>query len=282
MKKTTLLFLLITSLSWGQTKKIFHKSHSGKAGTMFMDMSNSYGQGMAPVRYQTPESSIKLNYLISGKYRYPLVTLDTAAKTMRFFDLKDSLIGCDRDYREYLHHGAIVYDIVSKEFWVYQYYNTKVNTQLFLTISDSIQVWEQKKRYIRHSSSFIRDGNNARIIMSYPILDYTLTRQLVQPVSPKKSFPIITENDLEKSERRVEKEIKKKQRKSDRKAKKKESELDPETDEIQNEFIPVLSIPSSPNSTIIRWVVFALLGFSIFIFMGVKRIVNEEVSKLKD
>ncbi len=281
MKKTTLLLLLITSLSWGQTKKIFHKSHSGKSGTMFMDKSNSYGPGMAPVRYQTPESSIKLNYLISGTHRYPLVTLDTASKTMRFFDLKDSLIGCDRDYREYLNHGAIVYDIVSKEFWVYQHYNTKVNTQLFLTISDSVQVWEQKKNYIRDSRSFIRDGNNARIIMTYPILDHTLTRQLVQPALPKKSYPIIIKNDLEKAEKKAEKETKKKHRKSERKVKKEQSKTDSETDESEKEFIPILALPSSPNSTIIRWVIFALLGFSIFIFMGVKRIVNEEVSKLK-
>ena len=281
MKKLILLTLFFGSvITYSQTKKIFHKSHSGKSGTMFMDKSNSYGPGMAPVRYQTPESSIKLNYLISGKHRYPIVTLDTAGKTMRFFDLKDSLIGCDRDYREYLQHGAIVYDIVSKEFWVFQHYTTKVNTQLFLTISDSIHIWEQQKNYIKQSRSFIRDGNNARIIMSYPILDHTLTRQLVQPALPKKSYPIIIEENIEESEKKFDKEIKRKLRR-ERKVTKKESKLDSETDENENEFTPTLAIPSSPNSTIIRWVVFALLGFSIFIFIGVKRIVNEEVSKLK-
>ena len=151
MKKTTLYLLIFITFfnsfdGFSQTKKIFHKSHSGSVGSLFMDEKNDFGPGMAPVRYSTPESSIKLNYVISRTNYYPIVSLDTSGNTMRFFDIKDSLIGCDRDYDEYLTHGNMVYDAVSNQFWVYQNYfyvneTQQITTKRWIMISDSIDMW---------------------------------------------------------------------------------------------------------------------------------------------
>ena len=180
-----ILFLFMMTKGMGQTKKIFHKSHSGSPGTMLLDDKNNFGPGMAPVRYQTPESRIQLSYLSleGSSHRYPKVQLDTVNKTMRFFDTKDSLIGCDRNYREYLQHGSLVFDVLTQEFWVYQNYSLvsevrQVAAQRFFIISDSVKHWQEDKRWIRSSNSFIRDGNNHRILMTYPMLEYTKTSQL--------------------------------------------------------------------------------------------------------
>lgn len=285
MKKTTLLFMLLTSFSWGQTKKIFHKSHSGKSGTMFLDASNNCGPGEAPVRYQTPESDIQLNYLVSGTHQYPIVKLDTTNKTMRFFDLKDSLLGCNRDYREYLNHGAIVYDIVSREYWAFQNYKTTEyatqSTKKLLIISDSIAVWEAKANYIRFVRSFIRDGNNARIIMSYPMLDHTITCQLSEPKGPVKSYPIIVSEEAKKEDMQRENSSNKKQQRKEKKHRKKAAKIELQENENEEELSPIVSVFSGPNSSLIRWIIFLLLAFSIFIFIGVQRIVMEEVSKLE-
>lgn len=278
MKHCILILIFISTVTYGQTRKIFHKSHSGAAETLFLDDKNHFGPGMAPVRYRTPESKIKLNYLLTGDQRYPLVLLDTISKTMRFFDLKDSLIGCDRDYREYLKHGALVYDIKTNHFFVYQRYNLKVNTRIFLVVTDSIDVWESKK-YIRQSRSFIRDGNNHRIIMTYPILNHLLTKELIEsPYQYTKSFPVVVDEKLGKKERGVSRKERRMERKEARKKKRKKAKV--ENDEM--EFVPILnSPPPTQGSSLIRWMIFALLAFALFIFIGVKRIVKEEVAKLK-
>lgn len=277
MKHCILILILISTVTYGQTKKIFHKSHSGAVGTLFLDDKNNFGPGMAPVRYRTPESKIKLNYLLSGGQRYPLVMLDTISKTMRFFDLKDSLIGCDRDYREYLNHGALVYDIKTNHFFVYQRYNLKVNTRKFLVVTDSIDVWESRK-YIRQSRSFIRDGNNHRIIMTYPILNHLVTKELIEsPYQYTESFPVVVDEKLEKKERGI---TRKERRKERKKARKKKREKIEEKDEM--ELVPVFDTPApTQGSSLIRWMIFSLLAFALFIFIGVKRIVKEEVAKLK-
>lgn len=218
MKKLILLITLLYSFySGAQTKKIFHKSHSGKSATLFLDGKNNFGPGMAPVRYRTPISPIKLNYAVTQNFEYPLVRLDTAKKTMRFFDLNDSLLGCDRNYKEYVGHGNIVFDVITNEFYVYQKYfklanvKTWVNTGVFLIISDSIEAWEKRKNYIRLKSSFIRDGNNHRILMNYPKLDITLTCSLkfYPPEILEETPRILINKNIEKRDRKLLKEEKK-------------------------------------------------------------------------
>jgi hypothetical protein len=259
MKKTTLLFMLFTSLTWGQTKKIFHKSHSGKPGTISLDRTNNYGPGMAPVRYRTPESNIRLNYVISGNYNYPIVSLDTATKTMRFFDLNDSLIGCDRNFTEYLSHGYMVYDEVTKGFWVYQvYYYPKPTKQTtvnrWLKITDSLANWEEKKNLIPTSNSFIRDGNNHRILMSYPTLDHRLTSLLYPGMfEPVESFPIQVSEKVEKEK----KKLAPKQKKAERKHKR----INEEINQKKEEIIFSISAPKPPSNNWLIWMGISFFGF---------------------
>ena len=283
MKKTTLLLLFISSLTFGQTKKIFHKSHSGKSGTIFLDDKNNFGPGMAPVRYRTPVSAIKLNYVISGKNHYPIVSLDTINKVMRFYDLKDSLIGCDRNYTEYLSHGSMIYDVISKEFWVYQLYfyttpKKQIRVQRWLPITDSLNSWESNPKLIRKRNSFIRDVENKRILMSYPILDYLLTSHL-HPTMFKEveSFPIEVSEEAEREEKKMTRKEKRKKRREARKQKRVKKESESETEEIMFG----ITHPNPPTNNWLIWLGIFFFGFSIFIFLGVKQIVKEEVGKIK-
>lgn len=279
MKKITLLFLLMSALTFSQTKKIFHKSHSGKAGTLFLDTKNNFGPGMAPVRYRTPESTIKLNYVISMENYYPIVRLDTAKKVMKFYDLKDSLIGCNRKYTEYLSHGAMVYDEVSKEFWVYQLYfyhppKKQIRVQRFLSVTDSLNSWESKSRLIGKRNSFIRDGENKRILMSYPVLNHRLT-SLLHPVMFEKlqSFPVQVSEEVEKKEKKMTRKEKKQKRKN--------NQIKEEPSEETEQLFMGISNPKPPSNNWLMWLGMFFFGFSIFIFLGVKQIVKEEVGKIK-
>ena len=280
MKKTTFLLMLISSVTFGQTKKIFHKNHSGKPGTIFLDEKNNFGPGMAPVRYRTPESNIKLNYIKTNYHVYPKVILDTANKTMRFHDTKDSLIGCDRDYREYLNHGSLVFDVVTSEFWVYQLYfirwdKSQARAARFLAVSDSLLHWETNPRFIRNSNNFIRDGNNYRILMTYPILDYSITRNLKpELINPKESFPIIIGDKIKKKEKKK------------RKLLLEENQL--EKDKIQenndqkkqDELVLLSKSKTPPFDLWLVWMGIFFFVFSIFMFLGVKQIVKEEINNL--
>ncbi len=282
MKKTTLLLLLITSFSFGQTKKIFHKSHSGSSSTMFLDANNNFGPGMAPVRYRTPESPIKLNYVISSKNQYPIVSLDTANKMMRFYDLQDSLIGCDRNYTEYLSHGSMVYDVVSKEFWVYQLYfyptqQKQIRVQRWFSISDSLNSWEAKPNFIRRRNAFIRDGKNKRIIMSYPLLDHRITSLLHPTMFAKtESFPVQVSEEVEREEKKMTRKEKRIKRKQARKNKRIKEEPNKDNEEI----IFGISSPKPPTGSWLIWLGIFFFGFSIFIFVGIKQIVKEELGKI--
>lgn len=280
MKKTALisvLFFLIILEGMGQTKKIFHKSHSGLPGTMELDEKNTFGPGMAPVRYSTPESRIKLNYLEVDQsgYLFPKVQLDTAKKVMRFFDTRDSLIGCERNYEEYLSHGSLVFDVVTQEFWVYQNYaqrasGKQVSSQLFILISDSVSKWLDTRGWIRNSRSFIRDGNNHRILMTYPTLNYTVTSKLKpELVNPRISYPIVKGNEVLKEE--------KKERK---KTKQKTIEPNIRTEENKEDMVGFSGNENTPPTS--RWLIWMgifFFGFSAFMFLGIKQIVREEITK---
>ncbi|MEN8929379.1 MAG: hypothetical protein ABF242_09755 [Flavobacteriales bacterium] len=278
--------LLFTTLLFGstlsaQTKKIFHKSHSGKSSTLFMDANNNFGPGMAPVRYRTPVSSIKLNYALTKKNEYPLVKLDRKKKTLRFFDIKDSLLGCDRNYEEYITHGDLVFDVVTNEFYVYQshcrlqdYHNWE-KSNVFLPVSDSIESWESKKNYIRKRDHFIRDGNNARILMSYPRLDNRVTYRLdyLTPKRKEEAQPIIIDKDIEKKDEKIIKKEKKRVKKEE------EKQVKIEQKEEEN-VVPIVPTFASPKSNyLLRWMTLILLVFALFIFVGVQRIVKDELAK---
>jgi len=284
MKNSLLLLILLYSFnSFAQTKKIFHKSHSGKSSTLFMDGNNNFGPGMAPVRYRTPISPIKLNYILTVNHEYPLVKLDTVKKTMRFFDLKDSLLGCDRNYKEYITHGDIVFDIITNEFYVYQtYFKTEQNpsyikTEQFLPISDSIPTWENRTNIIRPRRHFIRDGNNHRILMTYPQLNNKLTYTLkyYAPEILQDVQPILIDKDLEKTDKKLLKEEKRRVRKLEKeeiKSKQKE----------EGNAVPIsLNFPSNKSNYLLRWISLILLVFSLFIFVGVQRIVKDELNQNK-
>ena len=280
MKKTTFLLMLISSVTFGQTKKIFHKSHSGKPGTIFLDEKNNFGPGMAPVRYRTPESNIKLNYIKTNYHVYPKVILDTANKTMRFHDTKDSLIGCDRDYREYLNHGSLVFDVVTSEFWVYQLYfirwdKSQARAARFLAVSDSLLHWETNPRFIRNSNNFIRDGNNYRILMTYPILNYSITSNLKpELINPKESFPIIIGDKIKKKEKKKRKLIlEENQLEKDK--------IQENNDQKKQDELVLLSKPKTPPFDLwLVWMGIFFFVFSIFMFLGVKQIVKEEINNL--
>lgn len=283
MKNITLftcLLVFIFSNGLGQTKKIFHKSHSGKAGTLFLDENNNFGPGMAPIRYQTPESPIQLKYYSTATHKYPRVILDTIGKTMRFFDTKDSLIGCDRDYREYLNHGSLVFDVSTSQFWVYQLYfyqwdKKQIRTNRFLMVTDSIAKWESKDRYIRNSNDFIRDGNNFRILMSYSILHYTATSNLKpELINPQESFPVIISDKINKKEKTNRKKVRQ-QKELNR------EELEDDQDQKnKEEFAPVFVPKTPPFNLWLIWMGIFFFAFSAFIFLGVKQIVKEELTRM--
>ena len=282
MKKSLLLITLLYSCySYSQTKKIFHKSHSGKSTTLFMDGNNNFGPGMAPVRYTTPVSSIQLNYVLTDKFEYPLVKLDTVKKTMRFFDLNDSVLGCDRNYTEYIAHGDIVFDVITNEFYVYQSYfraNESApwsRTNIFLPITDSIGVWETRKNLIRKRNHFIRDGNNHRILMAYPKLDHTLAYSLVLyvPEILMEPQPILIDKDLEKRDKKLLREEKKRVKSIE----KEEIKSEPKKEQT---ILPVSThFPTQKPNYLLRWMTLILLVFSVFIFVGVQRIVKDELDK---
>jgi len=132
LKNTLLLVAVIfTSIINAQTKWIFHKSHSGANHTLFAHAKNNFGPGMILInpRLSNPISeppipsssisSIQLKYKIYNGKKYPVVKLDSALKIIKFLDVKDSLIGCDRDYTEYLKPGYILYDINSNKYCIY-------------------------------------------------------------------------------------------------------------------------------------------------------------------
>ena len=284
MKKSILLITLLYSFySCAQTKKIFHKSHSGKSSTLFMDAKNNFGPGMAPVRYRTAISPIKLNYAVTQNNEYPLVKLDTVKKTMRFFDLKDSLLGCDRNYKEYITHGDIIFDIITNEFYVYQtYFKTEQNpnyikTEHFLPISDSIPVWENRTNTIRTRRHFIRDGNNHRILMAYPQLNNRLTYMLqyCAPETLQDAQPILIDKDLKKTDEKLLKEEKRRVRKLEKK------EIKSKQKEEGNTVLISPNFPLNKSNYLLRWLSLILLVFSLFIFVGVQRIVKDELSQNK-
>jgi len=278
-----ILFLFMMTNGMGQTKKIFHKSHSGSPGTMLLDDKNNFGPGMAPVRYQTPESRIQLSYLSleGSSHRYPKVLLDTVNKTMRFFDTKDSLIGCDRNYREYLQHGSLVFDVLTQEFWVYQNYSLvsevrQVAAQRFFIISDSVKHWQEDKRWIRSSNSFIRDGNNHRILMTYPMLEYTKTSQLKpELVNPRISYPILKGEKVVEEEKKARKKAKSSIREERKKS------VDNKKAEKEERIAVPMGNKIPPMGTWLIWMGIFFFGFSAFIFLGIKQIVKEEVTKMK-
>ena len=284
MKKSILLITLLYSFySCAQTKKIFHKSHSGKSSTLFMDAKNNFGPGMAPVRYRTPISPIKLNYAVTQNNEYPLVKLDTVKKTMRFFDFKDSLLGCDRNYKEYITHGDIIFDIITNEFYVYQtYFKTEQNpnyikTEHFLPISDSIPVWENRTNTIRTRRHFIRDGNNHRILMAYPQLNNRLTYMLqyCAPETLQDAQPILIDKDLKKTDEKLLKEEKRRVRKLEKK------EIKFKQKEEGNAVLISPNFPLNKSNYLLRWLSLILLVFSLFIFVGVQRIVKDELNQNK-
>ena len=283
MKKSLLILsFLLAFYSFSQTKKIFHKSHSGKSNSLFLDGNNNFGPGMAPVRYRTPISPIKLNYAVTLSHEYPLVRLDTVKKTMRFFDLKDSLLGCDRNYKEYLEHGDIVFDVLTNEFYVFQkYFKSEgvkpwINTEQFLPISDSIDAWEKKGNYIRTRRHYIRDGNNNRILMTYPRLDNTITYslQIIEPVIFQDAQKILINKNIEKADEELIKIEKVRVKKQEIKLQK--------TEEKQEEITVPISVnfPAQKSNYLLRWMTLILLVFSLFIFVGVQRIVKDELDKI--
>lgn len=284
MKKLLpLLFLLVNYYSFSQTKKIYHKSHSGKSTTLFMDSKNNFGPGMAPVRYRTPISPIKLNYVVTQSEEYPLVKLDTVNKTIRFIDINDSLLGCDRNYKEYISHGDIIYDIVTNDFYVFQRYfrdnssSKYTKTEIFLPISDSIISWENKVNLIRPRKHFIRDGNNHRILMSYPNLDNTLTYSLryIYPKINQDAQKILIDKNIEKTDKKI---LKKEERRI-----KKLEEKQPQIKTNKQEYITPIStnISNYKSNYLLRWITLIFLVFSLFIFVGVQRIVKDELRKIK-
>ena len=277
MKKTILLICLLSAgITFGQTKKIFHKSHSGKSGTMFMDSKNNFGPGMAPVRYRTPESPIKLNKIVTDKHEYPMVEIDTIKKVMKFIDLNDSIIGCNRDYNEYLSHGDLVFDNKTNEFYAYHAFANRKPTRIFIKVSDSISIWEKRENAIRRRNAFIRDGNNFRIIMHYPHLNYAIASNLIKPPKPELQItPPVVPNTTDKNKKKDEK------KKSPKTKPLRPQPIALAAEKEENDDAFLATIPSGNDTFTLRWIGLFLFVFSVFIFMGVKRIVAEEISKLK-
>ena len=217
--KLTLTFglLLTFSMSFSQTKWIFHKSHSGKNATLNLDLNNNFGPGMSIDRYRIkqPLSPIKLQYITEVTINYPIVILDTAKKNMRFFDTKDSIIGCIRNYNEYLREGTIVFDIITNEYFVYQKYANSKKTEVFFPVTDSIKKWELNKD-IYVDNSYILDGKRRRIFIKYPNFNYKKTRKLKREnfiINPNDIIPTkINTKKIKRENRRLDKEEKKAQK----------------------------------------------------------------------
>ena len=282
--KLTLTFslLLTFSISFSQTKWIFHKSHSGKNTTLNLDLNNNFGPGKAPIRYQIKiaPSPIKLKYIAEYKLNYPVVILDTAQKTIRFFDTKDSIIGCERNYTEYLREGAIVFDIITNEYFVYQKFTKKSAPRIFIPVSDSIQKWELEKK-ISPLNGYIFDGKRQRIITNYAILNYKISRKL----NPKKNGIDNREVIPTKINTKKIKQENKRLDKEEKKAKKTETiiknldQLNQKETEKEN-AIPIFNStnfpPKSPSKTPLY-----LIGFLVlfFLFFWIQKIAKAELLK---
>jgi hypothetical protein len=149
---------------------------------------------------------------------------------------------------------------------------------VFLIISDSIEAWEKRKNYIQLSSSFIRDGNNHRILMNYPKLDITLTYSLkFYPLEIlEDNQTILINKNLEKRDRKLLKEEKKRVRKL------KNKQVESKSNDEEN-FVPIITnFPTHKSNYLLRWTTLILLVFSLFIFVGVQRIVKDELTKIKN
>ena len=217
MKNSKIILILLSCFftlnSFTQTKMIFHKSHSGTYNTLNLDSYNNYGPGMAPERYRVPvlKSPIVLKYLNEYVLSYPLVILDTNRKIMRFVDVKDSIIGCARNYNEYLNEGTIVFDIITNDYFVYQKYLYQSKSEVFIKATDSIQKWEIDNK-IRSSRNYILDGKRRQITTNYPLLYYKITRNLKQVSFEENTDDIIpikiNHKKIEEENKRIEKEEK--------------------------------------------------------------------------
>jgi len=170
--KYTFLVLaaILMTTTRAQTKWISHKSHSGANSTMFADAKNNFGPGM--VIHRTLEedfSDIELKYKTFNKIKYPIVTLDSNAKVIRYIDVNDSLIGCDRSYKEYLTQGVVLYDMNSKKYFIYQ---NQVFSKDDFIMANSPQAFEKWANYKNTQSflTFIYSGEYKKIRITYPYM----------------------------------------------------------------------------------------------------------------
>lgn len=215
-----MIFAIITTTSFTQTKRIFHKSHSGKSHTLNFDEKNNFGPGMVtPMMEITSLSDIELQYKKGNITTYPLVLLNQKEEFMKFIDKNDSIIGCRRNYTEYLTHGAIVYDRVTDDYYIYQLPPYTANDAVFIEITDSITSWENKPDFLLSLPRNIYDKNNKQIQVNYTIMPITYNYRPSSPIERIDSSPIEHPIIKSKKEHRKDKKIlKQKTRKSDNKS----------------------------------------------------------------
>ena len=282
--KTKLLitFIFVLGNNFSQTKWIFHKSHSGSNSSMMLDYNNVSGPGMGRIEYRTPASKIILKYEMNpvSKQKFPIVILDTTNKTMLFFDTKDSLIGCSRDYREYLREGTIIYNIISGSFFVYQKWRMEnkkyVKVELFLPIKE-MALSSAKNNTIRNRKDFILDGNNHRINMTYPTLISKLIRNFPAPTFEEIHQGVIPTKVNTQKIKRENKRLLKQEKRDAKKEKQKVAPIQETNSEEENSF-PLFNVPNFPPKNPSKAPLFAILFLGLFVFaFGMKKILKPTV-----
>lgn len=224
--------MLFSINMFSQTKWIFHKSHSGANHSLFADMNNTFGPGEGIIPNPillAPLSHIRLKYKTFLNNNYPIVRLDSSTKTMRFIDVFDSLIGCDKKYTEYLTPGTIVYDEITTHYYAYQSYRrTKqgaVLTESFIPVTDSLALWTDPID-IRGAKSYIFSSKKERIPVNYPRLWH------ISDIGPEILPPSEVIEKLTKKEQKKIDRLEKKLTRKSKKQYKKEVKIDSLTNEI--------------------------------------------------
>ncbi len=166
--KNLFLIVVLTVFSKidAQTKWIFHKSHSGANTTMFADTKNNFGPGMLRIdpRLEKPISPIQLQYKVKNGVKYPMIKLDSASKIIRYIDVNDSLIGCDRNYTEYLTEGYVFFDLNTNKYCLYK--KAEHNEFVFVINPKKLDKWTKATEY-RVVSDYIYSGRYTKIKIDY-------------------------------------------------------------------------------------------------------------------
>lgn len=273
---TILLVVLFFSATMfqAQTKWVFHKSHNGANHSLFADANNNYGPGMViPVEMRWPLSDIELKYQTFNNIDYPVVLLDTATNVMRFLDVNDSIIGCDKEFQKYLNQGIIIYDFNTSQYLVYQADNGQRIIQKFIPATDSLESWTNKN-LIDGYEEYIFSEQQEKILVNYSYLDNQFVRKLIIPATIEvikitqidKTTEITVPSDNIQSQPQIHiktaKELRKERKKNNkvvkRKGKKKENSISPIL------INPNDTSPKTRNKTPLLLIVFMALATLLF------------------